>query len=380
MDEQMIITKYAAAERADTETLKKQRAVFSEETSLLSLMNAVPNIVLILNEERQIVYANNLLSQFLGLDDWEKVVGKRPGELFQCCHSDELPGGCGTTEFCEVCGVVNSILDSLKGSENIRECRMLTKNKGALDLRVQATPFLKDNHTFTIFSIMDVSDEKRRQALERIFFHDVLNTAGGIYGLTDILMEEEDPAESLEVVQILKEASGRLMEEIQGQRQLTAAERGDLTVSLAGISTLSSINETIKMISGHEAAGDKTISVDAEAADVRVISDPVLLRRVLVNMVKNALEATSHGGVILISCSKSHGSVEFSVHNDTTMSRDVQLQLFQRSFSTKGYGRGIGTYSMKLLGEKYLKGSVWFRGAEGEGTTMFLKLPLKIDN
>ena len=380
MDEPVIFTKYAAAERVDAEILKRQMGMFSEETSIQSLMNAVPNIVLILNEERQIVYANNVLSQFLGLDGWEKVVGKRPGELLQCCHSDELPGGCGTTEFCEVCGVVNSILDSVKGSETVKECRISTKDKGAFDLKVQATPFLKDDLTFTIFSIMDVSDEKRREALERIFFHDVLNTAGGIYGLTDILMEEKDPAESLEVVQILKEASGRLLEEIQGQRQMAAAERGDLAVSLSEISTLSSINEATKMISGHEAVGNRTMSVDAEAEDIHVLSDPVLLRRVLVNMVKNALEATPPGGVVLISCRKLHDAVEFSVHNDTTMSRDVQLQLFQRSFSTKGSGRGIGTYSMKLLGEKYLKGSVRFKSAEGEGTTMFLKLPLQIDN
>jgi signal transduction histidine kinase len=380
MELQMIETNYAPAECADVEILRQQRDVFREETSLMSLMNAVPNIVLILNEERQVVYANELLSKFLGLDSWENALGKRPGELFECIHSDELVGGCGTTGSCEVCGIVNSILDSAKGSEVVRECRILTKTKDARDLRVWATPFEKKGHAYTVFSIMDISDEKRRQALERIFFHDVLNTAGGIYGLTDMLLEEEDPVESLEVTQILKDASERLLEEIQSQRQLAAAERGDLAVSLSEISTLSSINEAIGMISGHEAVGNRTISVDAGTEDIRVISDPVLLRRVLVNMVKNALEATPRGGVVSISCRKLHDSVEFSVHNDTTMSQDVQLQIFQRSFSTKGNGRGIGTYSMKLLGEKYLKGSVWFKSAVGEGTTMFLELPLQVNH
>jgi signal transduction histidine kinase len=380
MDLQMIDTKYAPAERLDAETLNRQTRIFSEETSLLSLMDAVPNIVLILNKERQIVYGNKPLSQFLGLDGLEKAVGKRPGELFECIHSDEMPGGCGTTEFCKVCGVVNGIIDSMSGSGIIRECRIFTKHKEARDLRVWATPFSTDDQAFTIFSIMDISDEKRRQALERIFFHDVLNTAGGIYGLTDILLEEQDPVESLEVTRILKEASERLMEEIQSQRQLAAAERGDLAVSLSEISTLSSINEAIGMISGHEAVGDRSMSVDAGAEDIHVISDPVLLRRVLVNMVKNALEAIPLGGVVSISCRKGYNCVVFSVHNDTTMSQEVQLQIFQRSFSTKGNGRGIGTYSMKLLGEKYLKGSVWFKSAEGAGTTMFLELPLQVNH
>ncbi len=104
-------------------------------------------------------------------------------------------------------------------------------------------------------------------------------------------MEEKDPDESLEVTRILKGASERLLEEIQAQRQLTAAERGDLAVSLSEISTLSSINEAIGMIVGHDAVGGRTMSVDAAAEDVNVMTDPVLLRRVLVNMIKNALEA-----------------------------------------------------------------------------------------
>mgnify|MGYP006293419399 CR=1 len=39
------------------------------------------------------------------------------------------------------------------------------------------------------------------------------------------------------------------------------------------------------------------------------------------------------------------------------------MLLFKRSFSTKGVGRGIGTYSMKLFGEKYLKGKVDFKNS-----------------
>jgi PAS domain-containing protein len=97
MELQMIETKYAPAERVDDGILRQQQAVFLEETSLLSLMNVVPNIVLILNEERQIVYANKPLTNFLDLNSWEEAVGKRPGELFECIHSDEMPGGCGTT-------------------------------------------------------------------------------------------------------------------------------------------------------------------------------------------------------------------------------------------------------------------------------------------
>jgi Signal transduction histidine kinase regulating citrate/malate metabolism len=60
------------------------------------------------------------------------------------------------------------------------------------------------------------------------------------------------------------------------------------------------------------------------------------------------------------------------------MPREVQLQLFQRSFSTKGSNRGLGTYSMKLLTERYLHGSIAFTVSEEEGTTFFARYPCKV--
>jgi sensor histidine kinase regulating citrate/malate metabolism len=51
--------------------------------------------------------------------------------------------------------------------------------------------------------------------------------------------------------------------------------------------------------------------------------------------------------------------------------------LFQRSFSTKASaGRGIGTYSVKLLVEQYLKGSVSFISDSESKTIFTLKIPL----
>ena len=66
----------------------------------------------------------------------------------------------------------------------------------------------------------------------------------------------------------------------------------------------------------------------------------------------------------------------FAFHNPGVMPEEVQLQMFQRSFSTKGQpGRGIDTYSMKLLGERYLGGQVQFDSRPPESTTFTLSLP-----
>jgi len=60
------------------------------------------------------------------------------------------------------------------------------------------------------------------------------------------------------------------------------------------------------------------------------------------------------------------------------MPRNVQLQVFNRSFSTKGQGRGIGTYSIRLLVTRYLRGTVDFTSSKEQGTTFRARLPLEI--
>jgi sensor histidine kinase regulating citrate/malate metabolism len=50
------------------------------------------------------------------------------------------------------------------------------------------------------------------------------------------------------------------------------------------------------------------------------------------------------------------------------------MQVFMRSFSTKGTQRGLGTYSMKILGEQHLGGTVDFTTSDTEGTTFFIIL------
>jgi signal transduction histidine kinase len=107
-----------------------------------------------------------------------------------------------------------------------------------------------------------------------------------------------------------------------------------------------------------------------------VKTDAALLKRILLNMTKNAAEASAEKSMIRIICSRKPGLAIFSVNNQGTIAEDVRTQIFQRSFSTKGHGRGLGTYSMKLFGENYLKGRVYFRSNEKQGTTFTIELPL----
>ena len=109
-----ISTKYAPARRSSKEVLKRQKQLFEKNQLLDGFLTKIPAIFLVINEDRQIVYINNGAIEFTGLKDVASAIGKRPGELIGCIHSNEEEGGCGTAEACTYCGAVNAVLNCQK--------------------------------------------------------------------------------------------------------------------------------------------------------------------------------------------------------------------------------------------------------------------------
>lgn len=368
-------TYFASAERAASEQVEKDALLFNSNEVLKSIADAVSTMLLVLNPQRQIVYANKLFLKFLDTDDINNIIGKRPGEAVDCIHSYQVEGGCGTSEFCRTCGAVGAILESQMGFQSKKDCRITTCANEAMDLRITATPYHANGSEYTFFAIEDISHENRRKTLERVFFHDVLNSAGGISGLSSLLQDITSPEDIKKVAKTIYRAANNMIDEIEAQRHLAAAESGDLEPVFQSTDTISLLNDVINLFTKHEIAENKIIKIDDKTPDIPVYTDSVIIRRILGNMVKNALEASNPNETVTLSCKVNNKWVQFSVHNNSFIERTVQLQLFKRSFTTKGTGRGTGTYSMKLLGEKYLKGRVWFESSPAKGTFFHIAIP-----
>lgn len=381
MDDVCVKTEFAPAERVPPEQLKRQMATFSQRAQLRDVLDAMPVAVMVLNSYRQIIYGNMPLLHVVGAKVLHDVLGLRPGETLYCIHAFENPGGCGTTRFCRECGAVRAIQSSLLGEYSVEECSIARRQHEvveALDLRVWATPLRIEGEDFVIFSLMDIAHERRRQALERVFFHDILNTAAALQSASEFMLLDEG-GQQRDVVGLIYASAQSLVREIRTQRDLLAAENGSLQVSLEVVDTLPLLQRLLELYLHHPVAKDRALCIAPEAESVYFDSDPTLLGRVLGNMLKNALEASAPGDCVTLSCGRLDARVFFTVHNSGVMPESVQMQVFQRSFSTRGLGRGLGTYSMRLLSERYLNGEVTFESSPGKGTTFMATYPLRLE-
>jgi len=352
-------------DRSSENSIENDKEILFNNKLVIKLLDGLPNAALLLNKNRQIVAYNKSTLNLIANGELKSIYGQRVGEAIGCIHAFEMPAGCGTSKFCAECGAGQC---NKKTSETLldakQECRV-TVNKNStevsLDLKVGTSIIELDENQYILFAIEDIQNEKRRKVLERFFFHDILNTANSVLGLSDIIKSSESLDEINELTSLMYNSSEQLVKEIQSQRDLINAEEGTLTINNVNVKVDEIINTAFDIYKNHKLAKNKNYYCLPSKQEDELITDKVLLVRCLGNLIKNALEAADEGGTVRVFATVFKDKIRFSVYNDKVIPEKIQLQIFQRSFSTKAAsGRGIGTYSVKLLVENYLKGKVFF--------------------
>jgi nitrogen fixation/metabolism regulation signal transduction histidine kinase len=124
-------------------------------------------------------------------------------------------------------------------------------------------------------------------------------------------------------------------------------------------------------------AAERGIAVRREGPGGRVLADPALLRRVLINLVSNAFEAMPDGGAL--ECDVSPKGGELHVHvRDTGVGipDDVRPHLFEPYFTTRSTGTGLGLAIARRVIEE-LDGTIALvPNEDGPGTLARIVLPL----
>ncbi|MCL4818207.1 MAG: HAMP domain-containing histidine kinase [Vicinamibacteria bacterium] len=361
--------------RSGVEERGRQQESLAAHPTLMRLVDELPVPAAVLNPQREVLHENASLRGLLRPGS-VSLIGLRLGEAAGCRRAAEGPGGCGTSEHCHLCGLGRSLSDLEQTGQSVtRECRVAGRvgdEPVVYDLRARASR-MPEPRGFGLVVLEDISHLKRREALEAMFFHDLLNTLSGLDGYMQF-WDELAALEREQLVPVIRRMTRQAVEEVLMQRDLALAEAGQLRAAPAPVEVGRLVEGLCAAYQHGPFAAGKVVRFSAPTDREEPLStDAVLLRRVVGNLIKNALEASNPGQAVVVRWSPDLRRI--SVHNEAVMPPEVRGQVFQRSFSTKGAGRGIGTHSVRLLTEAHLRGRVDFVSAPGLGTTFRVTLP-----
>lgn len=371
---------FAPAERDDDIAIHSELQLIMENPILDTLLSSIGGLVAVLNDKRQILMVNQVLLNQLGIRDIDCILGQRLGEAAECVHAHDMAGGCGTGPYCATCGAVIA-MESTRLEQKPFEAKCYIEKDDCgqsvdLSFSVRTSPVCVEGLELILIILRDISSEERWNMLERTFFHDLNNIIGSLTGSMEMMKLGSRGKKSREVQQLQRSAQ-RLVEEVavhrvlcedEGYRELTGKEYFPVE-ELTGALTL--------QYSSHPVGRGKTLELERHDGNRMIYSNKTLILRVLGNMLTNAFEATGRAGRILFSTEDRGEAVVFSVWNDQHIPEKHALRVFQRNYSTKAEkGRGLGTFGMKLFGEKILGGKVDFTSSPEEGTTFRFTLPL----
>lgn len=321
-----------------------------------------------------VVVDDNLRILYVNYTPVDKALQISPGDLLQCSNACEAAHGCGTHPNCKMCKLRNMVQTSLSTKKKMEtDANFLIGKNTDYNVHAISTPFSYEDKEYSVVLLLDKTEQHREFMMERVFLHDLLNLSGAIHGILECIEHGDD---NKEMISMVKDMSVQLLDEIQAQRTIIFAKNGMLKPE----PKIFKASECIDFVSNGLVLASKDmcnveLTVDSSLTEEKLNSDKALVNRVLHNMVKNACEA-SPGTKVGVKGYTVGNKVVFSVHNDAVMPDELKSKIFIYGNTTKGAGRGLGTYSMKLIGENYLKGHVWFKSEKGFGTEFYFELDM----
>ena len=238
----------------------------------------------------------------------------------------------------------------------------------------------------------EAANEAKTEFLQRMS-HDIRTPINGICGMINVADHYADNMEKqTECRAKIKKTSHLLLELINEVLDMSKLESDEVVLEEIPFN-LNSISEEILGVIEHMAAEQniRIIWEEKEVTHWNLIGSPVHVKRILMNILSNAVKYNKENGYVYISCREipskqtAMTTLEF-VCRDTGigMTEAFQKRIFEpfaqehAGSRTKFAGTGLGMPITKKLVEK-MSGTISFESKEGTGTTFVIRIPFRID-
>ena len=238
----------------------------------------------------------------------------------------------------------------------------------------------------------EAANEAKTEFLQRMS-HDIRTPINGIRGMVNMADHYADDMEKqTEYRTKVKEASNLLLELVNDVLDMSKLESGEVVLEESPFNLSSIFREVFNVI--EQMAAEQNIRIVWEKKEIihrDLIGSPMYVKRVMMNILSNAVKYNRENGQIYISCREIPSKqpemtiMEF-VCRDTGigMTDEFQKHIFEpfaqehTGSRTKFTGTGLGMPITKKLVEK-MGGTVTFESEKGVGTTFVIRVPFKID-
>ena len=238
----------------------------------------------------------------------------------------------------------------------------------------------------------EVANEAKTEFLQRMS-HDIRTPINGICGMVNMADHYADDMEKqTEYRTKVKEASNLLLELVNDVLDMSKLESGEIVLEEIQFNLSSIYREVLGVI--EQMAAEQNIRIMWEKKEIThrdLIGSPGYVKRVMMNILSNAVKYNRENGHICISCIEIPSeqpemtTMEFVCRNTGIgMADEFQEHIFEpfaqeyTGSRTKFAGTGLGMAIAKNLVEK-MGGTISFESEAGAGTTFVIRVPFKID-
>jgi nitrogen fixation/metabolism regulation signal transduction histidine kinase len=282
------------------------------------------------------------------------------------------------------------IIKSMKPYE--RKLIAITAAEGEIQLSLKATSFKTKENELVILSIQDIKNELDEKEIDswmkliRVLMHEIMNSITPITSLSESLsniyssdgkavspeqVNVKTIATTLQGLNVIKEQGKGLMSFVESYRKLTRVPE-----PVKKIFRVSDLMSRVQVLyNSLENSGRTNLSVSMADPDLEIFADQNLISQVLINLLKNALEANENNtsGKIKISASagvKNHPEICVSDNGPGIPEENID-EIFVPFFTTRQNGSGIGLSLSKQI-MKIHGGNLKVRSVPGRETVFCL--------
>lgn len=225
----------------------------------------------------------------------------------------------------------------------------------------------------------------QREVVEQIMRHDLKSPLNTIISVPEILLGElQLNSKQEKLLRMVAESGYVLLEQINRTLDLYKMERGSYLFEPISVNLLEALERIQFEISDllRLKSLEFEIRVDGRRMDstlngsFQVSGDKSLLRVMLSNLIRNAAEASSKGGVVTVDLARMEKWFLLSIQNHGHVAPEIQDRFFDK-FSTFGKkrGTGLGTYSAKLIAQTH-GGDIHLNLTHADLTIVEIRLPV----